>query len=189
VTRSSVQPWKLREAVRTIYNGGIVAYPTEAVYGLGCDPLDGAAVELLLELKGRSVSKGLILIASDFDQLRPFVGRLDASRMEPVLKSWPGPSTWILPAAKHLPNWLTGARDTLAVRVTNHPIAAALCQACNTPLVSTSANPSGFRPAGNALTVRRLFPTGIDLIINGTTGPLDRPTSIRNATDGQLIRG
>lgn len=184
-----IQPWKLREAARAIHGGGIIAYPTEAVYGLGCDPLDSAAVELLLELKSRPVNKGLILIASDFDQLSPFVDRLDAARMQPVLDSWPGPNTWILPAAANLPYWLTGSHATLAVRVTDHPVAAALCRSCGTPLVSTSANPSGFRPARTTLSVRRFFPKGVDLIVNGPLGAMDRPTRIRDAISGRTIRG
>lgn len=183
-----IQPWKLREAARVIDNGGVIAYPTEAVYGLGCDPLDGAAVNHLLALKGRSVSKGLILIASDFSQLSQFVGQLDETQMRPVRESWPGPNTWILPAAENLPHWLTGAHATLAVRVTDHPVAAALCRSSGMALVSTSANPSGYRPARTALTVRRFFPTGLDLIVHGPVGPLDRPTRIRDAVNGRMIR-
>ncbi|MCB1762045.1 MAG: L-threonylcarbamoyladenylate synthase [Gammaproteobacteria bacterium] len=184
-----IQPWKLRQATRVILGGGIIAYPTEAVYGLGCDPLDGAAVQRLLLLKGRQLHKGLILIAADFAQLRPFVAPLDRQMMQPVLQSWPGPNTWIVPAAEHLPHWLTGGRETLAVRVTNHPIAAALCRNSQMPLVSTSANPSGFRPARSALSVRRIFPSGIDLIVHGPLGALDRPTRIRDARSGATIRG
>jgi len=188
MSRCHVQPWKLREAARVIHAGGVIAYPTEAVYGLGCDPLDGAAVQHLLELKGRPVDKGLILIAADFEQLRPFVGKLDGSVMETVLASWPGPNTWIMPAAENLPGWLCGAHGTLAVRVTDHPVAAALSRSCGMPLVSTSANPSGCRPARSVLTVKRYFPSGVALIVNGALGGLQRPTRIRSAIDGAEIR-
>lgn len=188
MTQCPLQPWKLREAARAIHGGGIIAYPTEAVYGLGCDPLDGAAVRRLLALKGRPAGKGLILIAADFDQLRPYVGQLEKPLMKQVLESWPGPNTWILPAARSLPGWLTGSHDSLAVRVTAHPVAAALCRRCNCPLVSTSANPSGHRPARTSLAVRRLFPSGVDLIVSGEVGSLSRPTPIRNAASGRLVR-
>lgn len=188
MTRCQVHPWKLREAARVINGGGIIAYPTEAVFGLGCDPLDGAAVQRLLTLKGRPVSKGLILIAADFDQLRPFVGQLESRLMKQLLESWPGPNTWVLPAAGDLPGWLTGSHDSLAVRVTDHPVAAELCRSCDTPLVSTSANPSGYRPARTALTVRHFFPSGVDLIISGPLGAQGRPTRIRNAINGRLVR-
>ena len=183
-----VQPWKLREAARAVRGGGVIAYPTEAVYGLGCDPLNGAAVQQLLTLKDRPESKGLILIAANFDQLRPFVGQLATAMINTVMTSWPGPNTWILPAALHLPRWLSGAHASLAVRVTDHPIAAALCRACNSPLVSTSANPSGSRPARTAFAVRRYFPTGVDLIVTAPVGDLLQPTRIRSAFDGREIR-
>lgn len=186
--RCRVQPWRLREAARIVYSGGIIAYPTEAVYGLGCNPLDGTAVQRLLTIKGRPPDKGLILIAADFNQLRPYVGQLETSIMQPVLDSWPGPTTWILPAAENLPGWLSGWRDSLAVRVTAHPVAAALCRSCGTPLVSTSANPSGRRPARTALAVRRYFSSGVDLIVSAPVGELGRPTRIRNALGGGLVR-
>ena len=145
--------WKLREAARCFHRGGLIAYPTEAVYGLGCDPLDSAAVERLLRLKDRPVAKGLILIAADFAQLLPFVRQLPPDLMQPVFDSWPGPNTWLLPARKDTPAWLTGCHDSLAVRVTAHPIAGALCRACRSPLVSTSANLSRRPPARTGLQV------------------------------------
>jgi len=184
-----IRPLKLREAGRCFFNGGLIAYPTEAVYGLGCDPLDGDAVRRLLELKQRPVEKGLILIAADFSQLRPFLGELPRELMAPVLASWPGPATWLLPAAEHTPSWLTGNHDSLAVRVTAHPLAAALSLACRSPLVSTSANPTGRPPARTVLDVRRILPKGIDFILSGAVGPEKKPTPIRDALSGAEVRG
>jgi len=138
-------------------------------------------------LKGRPRQKGLILIAADFEQLRPLVIELDAARMAPVRASWPGPVTWLLPAAPDLPDWLSGGRDTLAVRVTAHPLAAALCRAAGMPLVSSSANLSGRPPARSALQVRRGCP-GVDMIVPGAVGGAERPTEIRDARDGKLLR-
>lgn len=155
---------------------------------MGCDPLNDAAVQQLLALKDRPESKGLILIAASFDQLRPFVGQIETEIMKTVMASWPGPNTWILPAAENLPRWLSGAHKSLAVRVTGHPVAAALCRACNSPLVSSSANPSGCRPARTAFAVRRFFPTGVDLIVTAPVGDQAQPTRIRNAIDGREIR-
>ncbi|HEY5719640.1 MAG TPA: Sua5/YciO/YrdC/YwlC family protein, partial [Gammaproteobacteria bacterium] len=117
-------PWRLRAAARAVRRGGVIAYPTEAVYGLGCDPLDAVAVFELLELKGRPVGKGLILIAADFAHLRPFVDEVGPAAMAAVHASWPGPHTWLLPARAATPPWLSGDFDTLAVRVTAHPVAA-----------------------------------------------------------------
>ncbi len=165
-----------------------MAYPTEAVYGLGCDPLDGEAVARLLALKHRPRAKGLILIAAGFDQLRPFVEPLPEARMTPILASWPGPHTWLLPAAPWVPEWLRGDHATLAVRVTAHPLAAALCRAAGTPLVSTSANRAGQPPRTTPLGVRSLFPGALCTVLAGPTGGLDRPTPIRDGRDGSQVR-
>ena len=142
----------------------------------------------ILTLKRRPLEKGLILIAADFQQLLPFLGAVDPALLPPVLASWPGPNTWLLPAADELPVWIRGHHDTVAVRVTAHPLAAALCRACGSPLVSTSANPGTFPPARSALGVRRYFGDGVDLILSGRLGGLKRPTPIRNAADSVLIR-
>ena len=105
-------PWRLRQAVRALRHGGIIAYPTEAVYGLGCDPLNAAAVLRLLALKNRPMDKGLILIASDFQHLAPFVHAPDPDIMRRISATWPGPVTWLLPAKAETPTWLRGAHDT-----------------------------------------------------------------------------
>ena len=175
-------------AARVLRAGGVVAYPTEGVFGLGCDPLDPGAVQRLLDLKSRSARKGLILIAADYAQVRPFVlppGKQLARRLR---GDWPGPVTWVLPAAPGVPGWLTGGRDTLAVRVTGHPLAAALCRAFGRALVSTSANRSGGRAARSALAVRRLFGDAVDLILCGPLGGLRGPTPIRDGTTGGWVR-
>jgi L-threonylcarbamoyladenylate synthase len=183
-----MSPFQLREAARRLQAGAVVAYPTEAVYGLGCDPLDAEAVQRILAIKGRPVHKGLILIAADFDQLQPFLGRLANAHLTAVQATWPGPHTWLLPAAPHCPTWLTGRHATLAVRVTAHPVAAALCRAAGMPLVSTSANRAGHPPARTALRVRRCCGAEVDYIVPGPTGGLRRPTAIRDARSGELVR-
>jgi len=183
-----MSPWWLRETVRRIRSGGVVAYPTEAVYGLGCDPDNGRAVQRLLMLKRRPLHKGLILIAADFAQLCPYLGQLTTGRLDEVLHTWPGPATWLVPAAPGTPDWLTGGRDSLAVRVTAHPPARALCLAWGSPLVSTSANPTGRPPARSALQVRRYFGTGLDAILTAPLGGQARPTPIRDARSGALLR-
>ena len=183
-----MSPFRLREAARSIRVGATIAYPTEAVYGLGCNPLDPDAVYRILALKQRPVTKGLILIAADFVQLQPFVQRLPQDRMQEILASWPGPNTWLLPCVPGCPIWLSGRHDTLAVRVTDHPIAAALCRAARSPLVSTSANRAGRRPATTALQVRSRFGRSIDAIVPGAVGGLTRPTTIRDGSSGTIIR-
>ncbi len=184
----ATHPWHLRQAARHFWLGGLIAYPTEAVYGLGCNPLDWAAVQRLLQLKQRSIDKGLILIAADFDQLRPFVIEPAQEIMAPVFSSWPGASTWLLPAAAEAPKWLTGKHCAIAVRVTAHPLAAALCRACNSPLISTSANIHGQHPAKSTLVLYKQFNRQIDFILNGKRGALKQPTPIKDAMNGICIR-
>jgi L-threonylcarbamoyladenylate synthase len=171
-----------------IARGGLVAYPTEAVYGLGCDPRDGAAVRRLLALKGRPEGKGLILIAADWAQLEPFVLHLDPERMAAIRATWPGPVTWLLPACRETPRWITGHHTTLAVRVTAHPLAAALCQRWGGPLVSTSANRAARPPARSALAVRRALGRGLDYVLTGPCGGAARPSRIRDGATGAALR-
>ena len=178
--------FRLRRAARALAAGAVIAYPTEAVWGLGCDPANGAAVLRLLALKGRPVDKGLILIAAEPAQLQPFLAA--GPLPEPVAASWPGPSTWLLPAGPHTPGWLTGRHDTLAVRVTAHPLAAALCRSFGGAPVSTSANRAGRPPAKSALAVRRSLGDSVDLLVNGPLGGLARPTPIRDGRSGEYLR-
>lgn len=179
--------FRLRRAARVLHRGGVVAYPTEAVFGLGCNPLDRGAVLRILAIKRRPMHKGLILIASRFAQLAPFVQPPDAALQARLDATWPGPVTWLLPAAPAAPTWLRGQHASIAVRVTAHPLAAALCDAFGGAIVSTSANPSGRPPARTPLQVHRRCP-GIDLVLHGPTGGARRPTEIRDAGSGALVR-
>lgn len=180
----------LAHAVAALRGGGIIAYPTEAVWGLGCDPRDEAATLRLLAIKQREVEKGLILIAADEAQLAPFIDMdaLDDTQRNAVRASWPGPHTWIVPASAEAPRWITGAHDGIAVRVSAHPPVIALCQAYGGALVSTSANRAG-EPAARA--IDELDPrvvAGVDAVLAGETGALERPTAIRDARSGAVLR-
>jgi L-threonylcarbamoyladenylate synthase len=187
VSAGLARRFPVRRAVGVLRAGGVVAYPTEAVYGLGCDPLNEAAVLRLLAIKGRPLDKGLIVIASDMAQLAPFIETLTSEMRQRLDATWPGPVTWLLPARPHTPSWLRGRHASLAVRVTAHPLASALCEAFGGPLVSTSANPSGRPPARSPLQVRLRCPS-VDLILHGPTGDLKSPTPIRDAATGQTLR-
>lgn len=178
---------KLQHAARILRAGGVVAYPTEAVFGLGCDPLNRSAVLRLLAIKQRPMDKGLILIANRLEQLLPFLRPLGRKVERRLQETWPGPVTWLLPAHAATPRWLRGRHSKLAVRVTAHPLAAALCGAFGGPVVSTSANASGRPPARTALQTRLRCP-GVDLILSGATGGLPRPTPIRDALSGEVHR-
>ncbi|MDH5631510.1 MAG: L-threonylcarbamoyladenylate synthase [Gammaproteobacteria bacterium] len=179
-----VKPDRIQQAVQHIAKGGIVAYPTEGVFGLGCDPCNVKAVKHLLRIKRRPASKGLILIASDPEQLKPFVETIPAK----ALATWPGPVTWILPARSSTPRWLTGKHDSIAVRVTAHPIAAALCKAYGGALVSTSANRSGQQPALTFRDACRRFNTQEVLVIPGQVQTPNRPSTIMDGKSDYRLR-
>ncbi len=179
--------FRLRRAAWMVRRGGVIAYPTEGVYGLGCDPLNAKAVRRLLAMKRRPVGKGLILVASSLDQLLPFV-ILPASRiMDRVLATWPGPVTWVFPVRKKVPKWLHGGRGSLAVRVSAHPPVALLCRRTG-PLVSTSANITNRPPCRNVLAVRRVFGRGLNDILPGRLGGLSGPTPIYDGSTGKVLR-
>ncbi len=182
-------PSLIQQALEVLHAGGVIAYPTEAMYGLGCDPDNQRAIEKILQLKQRDKSKGLILIAADIKQLLPYLDELPDEAKHRVLASWPGPFTWLWPARPQTSEWLRGGYPTLAVRVTAHPLARELCKAWGKPLVSTSANVSGKPPAKTANEVREQFTDKIDFILEGDVGPQTSPTEIRDALTGELIRG
>lgn len=170
-----------------LQRGGVIAYPTESCYGLGCDPMNPHAVRRVLKLKRRSPSKGLILIASDARQLRPYLARISPALTTRMHSRWPGPHTWLVPASLQCPATLRGAHDAVAVRVTAHQGAAALCRAANMALVSTSANLSGGKPAKTAEECRRLFGKRV-LVIPGPIGTRRRPSTIQDLVSGRIIR-
>lgn len=180
--------WHIREAVRKIAAGGIIAYPTETVYGLGCDPFNGGAVLHLLALKQRHIEQGLILVASHFGQLEPLLLPLNPAIRERVASPGATPVTWVLPCQPDIPLWLRGRHTSLAVRITTHPLAAALCSEWDGPLVSTSANIHGRHPATTPLAIHRAFNNRLDYILHGTTGTGGRHSEIRNGLTGAILR-
>ncbi len=181
---------ELIDVVAALRAGGVVAYPTEAVFGLGCDPHDRNAFDRLFAIKQRPPTQGVLLIAADLDQVRPWIddAAVPADAMNRVLATWPGPNTWIFPRAARVPAWLAGTHAGIALRVTAHEPAAALCRAFGGALVSTSANRHGEAPARSAAEVKAAFGDEIDAILNAPVGGLERPTPIRDAMTGAVVR-
>ncbi|MHB9117697.1 MAG: L-threonylcarbamoyladenylate synthase [Burkholderiales bacterium] len=177
----------LAEIRHHLERGGLIAYPTESCYGLGCDPRNYRAVRALQRLKRRPQNKGLIVVGYSFSQLRGLVAPLSASQLKQVEATWPGPHTWLLPVSKKTPHWLGGRNKTLAARVTAHSIAAGLCHALDMALVSTSANRSGGKAAKTAKECRRLF-GGQVLIIPGRIGRRRKPSTIQDLASGKIVR-
>lgn len=158
------------------------------MWGLGCEPLNEHACRRIVRLKRRGGRKGFILVASDYAQVQQFLAHISRPKLKRVFATWPGPVTWLLPAAAWVPKYLTGGRATLAVRVTAHPVAAALCAQYGGPIVSTSANVSGRAPARSALQVQRQFGDALDYLLPGALGGRSKPTQIRDFATGQVLR-
>ena len=185
------QKQKLDQAIIVLQHGGIIAYPTEAVYGLGCDPENLSAVTKLLVIKQRKKEKGLILVAANFEQLKPYLLPLEKDIEEKLLKSWQDshrPTSWLVPAKKEVSDYLKGRFDTLAVRVSKHPIVKELCEMFNGAIISTSANISGQESTRTAEQVKQIFENKIDFILDGKTDLNAQPSEIRDALTNKIIR-
>ncbi len=167
--------------------GGLIAYPTESCYGLGCDPRNPRALKRLIKLKGRDAAKGLLLIADHPKRLRAFMRPLSAADRARIQRSWPGPVSWVVPASAACSPLLTGGRTTLAIRVTAHPDAARLCRTLGMALVSTSANKTGKKPAQTAAQCRRMFGARVR-VIAGRIGQRRRPSTLIDLATGKILR-
>jgi L-threonylcarbamoyladenylate synthase len=172
-----------------VRRGGVIAYPTEAVFGLGCRPADAAAFERLLEIKGRDVGKGVIVVTDDLSRVAHWLEPVPEAMQAMAERSWPGPHTWLWPARAACPPWLRGSHTRLAVRVTAHPAVRALCVAAGSALVSTSANRSGEAPCRDTDCVRRVFEGRLDGILDLGCGGAETPSSIRDMVTGAWVRG
>jgi L-threonylcarbamoyladenylate synthase len=167
--------------------GGLIAYPTESCYGLGCDPRNRKAVLRLLKLKQRSPHKGLILIASHYHQLAPYLKALTAEQQQRLRQAGAQAVTYLMPAKPGCPRWLRGAHDTLAVRLTAHPFTRRLCMRAGSALISTSANRSGLRPARTYAQCQRLFGDSVR-VLRGRVGNRKKASTIRVWGDDRIVR-
>ena len=176
-------------AVHALAKGGVIAYPTEAVWGLGCDPFNQAAVEKLLALKQRPRHKGLILVAADLQQIAPLLVGITPTQRAQLQSTWPGPVTWLMPDPHHwIPHWVKGDFPTIAVRVSAHPVVRDLCRAWGGPIISTSANRAGEPALRSEWALRRHPLLQVDYLIPGTTQKRQKPSEIRDLQSGRIIR-
>ncbi len=180
----------LSQAQTALQQGEVIAYPTEGVFGVGCDPDNPKAIEKLLQLKQRPVEKGLILIAGSYQQLKPYIdeSQLTQEQLARVKESWPGPVTWIMPASKKVSHWVSGQFDSIAVRVTDHPLVQEICASFGKPITSTSANLSGQPPCITTEEVELQLGNQLVVIVKGETGGRNRPSAIKDARTLQVIR-
>lgn len=167
--------------------GGVIAYPTESCYGLGCDPRNRRAVQRILRLKRRPQHKGLILIASHYHQVSRYIQPLTAAEQQRLKDDGAQAVTYLMPTKPSSPRWLRGNHDTLAVRLTAHPFAKRLCRSAGSALVSTSANRSGMRPAKTYTECQRLFGQRV-WVLRGKVGARKKPSVIRAWADGRILR-
>ncbi len=179
---------QINKAVKTIQSGGVIAYATEAVYGLGCDPDNTDAIERILKFKGRDKKQGFILIASNALQVVKYLGVLNEQEQEFLDKEWQEPTTLILPASDLVSSLVTGGRKTIAVRITTHADTKLLCNALAHPLISTSANLSGLAAIRSRLQLEKIFADKVDYIFPSDLGESTKPSTIINASTGQVLR-
>ncbi len=180
--------FQLHLAKRALELGHLIAYPTESVIGLGCDPNNSQAIEQLLSIKQRHAQKGLILVASDVTQLEPWVDFNQLTNTKEIFESWPGPETWVVPTYSHVSPLLTGGRNTIAVRVSKHETIVQLCEKFEGAITSTSANLSGRPTTTTMLAARKVFNSRINFYLYGHTSRAPKPSRIRNALTGQTLR-
>lgn len=177
-------------AVEALQQGRVIAYPTEAVFGVGCDPDNTEALEALIELKQRDAAKGLILIAASFEQLLPYIDAtgLTQEQLDTVFQTWPGPVTWVMPVSQKTHELVHGQFDTVAVRVTNHPLVQSLCLEFGKPITSTSANLSGLPPCVTTEQVVEQLGSEKVFVVNGMVGNRQNPSEIRDARTLKVLR-
>lgn len=180
--------WRFQHAAHLLRIGAVISHPTEGVWGLACDPLNPDAVQRILRMKRRSPEQGLILVAHDFEVIRPYLQPLEPVVFDRVMATWPGPVTWLLPVAPWVPAWITGGRSTLAVRISAHPVTAKLCAAFGDAMVTTSANRSGKPAALTSTAVRAHFADSLDMLISGRLQTPGRCSEIRDGHSGKLLR-
>lgn len=178
-------------AVAALKQGGIIAYPTEAVWGLGCDPFSQQAVLKLLALKQRPMDKGLIIIAANVEQVDPYLQLLSSQERERVIETWQNskqPTTWVVPVSPDFPQWVRGEHLSVAIRVSAHPPVQALCSAFGGAIISTSANITGQPTALTSEQIVTIFADGIDYILPASLGGQKNPSQIRDARTGAVLR-
>lgn len=178
--------FQILKAARLIQKGGTIAYPTESVYGLGCDPLSEKAVFRILQLKHRPVEKGLIIVAANISQLRPFIEISEQDKE--VIAQYKTPMTWLVNKSELTPQWISGKHTKVAIRICQHPTVIKLCEKLKHPIVSTSANPAKLKPANTAMQARHYFSNQVDMYLNEKTGDLLTPTPITDLESGKQIR-
>lgn len=175
----------LGSVVNSLHAGQVIAYPTEGVWGLGCDPFNEEAISMLLKMKGRSENKGLILIGSNLKQFSAFI-EIDKYK-DKLLEKWPGPHTWLVPPRKNISKLIIGNNQNIALRLSSHKEVIELCEKFEGALISSSANKENSPTLESPKQIRDVFP-GIS-VLEGNLGGLNHPSKIQDLITGEVIRG
>lgn len=178
----------VEELAAIIREGGVIAYPTEAVWGLGCDPFNEAAVRRILTLKSRPESKGLILVSGAQEELSPWLNTLDSKAAQRLISQNETPTSWVVPDIQITPSWVRGEHQSVAIRLSQHQPVQRLCAAFKGVIVSTSANPAGLEPAMSAEEVNAYFGDRIDAIFDASLGDASQPSQVRDILTDTLFR-
>ena len=178
--------FSIRHAAHIIRLGGVIAYPTDTIYGLGCDPYNQQAVELINTIKQRPLDKQFILLASDIGQIRPLL-QIDDNQ-EKMIEQNTEPTSWVVTANQRAPAWLVDENNTITIRVSKHANIERLCSALGHAIISTSANVSGKRPARNTLELHKYFHGCVDKILVSDQEQMARPSKIIRLCDNEIIR-
>lgn len=178
------------KAIDVISKGGILAYPTEAVYGLGCDPDNSKALEKIIEIKKRDTKKGLILIGSSFSNFYNYVDLSQVTKDDMLFteKYWPGFFTFIFPASNNVSKYIKGDYNSVAIRVSNHPFIVQLCSLLGKPIVSTSANFTGESPCTSFIEVKNILGNLVDYVVDGPTLGCLKPSQIIDLKTKKIVR-
>ncbi|GAB3488155.1 L-threonylcarbamoyladenylate synthase [Marinomonas epiphytica] len=176
------------ELAQLLAQGAVIAYPTEAVWGLGCDPFNAKAVRRILEIKSRPEAKGLILIGGHKDHLAPWTQVLDHDEAERLISPTDRPTSWVVPDTSITPSWVRGEHKSVAIRLSKHQPVQALCAAFGGVLVSTSANPAGLEPAMTPEEVQAYFGDKIDAIYDAPLGQAAQPSQVQDLITGKVFR-
>lgn len=181
-----VSDFSIRHAAHIIRQGGIIAYPTDTIYGLGCDPYNADAVAHINAIKQRPQDKQFILLAGHIDQIKPLV--LLTSEQEKLIMQTREATSWIIDASKKAPLWLLDKNHSLTIRLSNHEVVKKLCKNLGHAIISTSANPSAKMPARNSLELHRYFHHALDKILATNQKLIAKPSKIIRLRDNSIIR-
>ena len=183
---SHIEQTRIKEAVEILKNNGIVVYPTETVYGIGCDPFSREACERVQRLKKRGNTKPFLLLACSLSQVEQFAGELTDVPLRLAEVFWPGPLTMVIKPTKNLPDYLFGRSGGVAFRVTSHPVAASPAEEFGCPVTSTSANLSGRSPIVTYEETLNLFGKSADIVLKNYEPLHGKPSTIVDLTSKQI---